>query len=306
MRDNRPILVTGAHRSGTTWVGRILSLSRSVCYIHEPFNVDYPPRIAGRLFDYWFTYINGQNERDFYQSLSDVLSFRYDLISQLRKVQTRKDFKEFREEFVKFSVARVLRLRPLIKDPIAIFSAEWLASSFNMNVVVIIRHPAAFVSSIKRLRWNHPFSHFLLQPLLIKEHLHPFEEEIKSYATKEHHIVEQAAFLWKLIHQMIINYRDRHKDWIFIRHEDLAREPLTGFNLLFDKLNLKFSPRVQKRIMKYSDVKNPIDSDNPYSIKRNSKSIVKKWQQELSKSEITRIRNKVENISNHFYKDEDW
>jgi hypothetical protein len=105
---------------------------------------------------------------------------------------------------------------------------------------------------------------------------------------------------------MIVDYWDRHNDWIFIRHEDLSREPFTGFNLLFDKLNLKFSPRVQQRIKKYSDVKNPINFDNPFSIKCNSKSIIKKWQQELAKSEITRIRNKVENISDRFYKDEDW
>jgi hypothetical protein len=306
MGNRKPILVTGSHRSGTTWVGKILSLSRSVCYIHEPFNIDYPPRIAGRLFDYWFTYISRQNERDFYESLGRVISFRYDLISQLRTVQTRKDFREPLGEFIKFSLARILRLRPLLKDPIALFSAEWLASNFNMNVVVMIRHPAAFVSSIKRLGWNHPFSHFLSQPLLIKEHLSSFEEEIKSYATKEHHIIEQAAFLWNLIHHMIINYQYRHKDWNFIRHEDLSREPFIGFNLLFNKLNLKFSPRVQRRIEKYSDVKNPINSGNPYSIKRNSKSIIKKWQKELSKSEITRIRNKVENISDRFYKDEDW
>jgi hypothetical protein len=36
--DDRPILVTGAHRSGTTWVGTSLGKSRHVCYMHEPFN----------------------------------------------------------------------------------------------------------------------------------------------------------------------------------------------------------------------------------------------------------------------------
>ena len=299
-------MVTGSHRSGTTWAGRMLSLSRSVCYIREPFNVNEPPRIVERPFDYWFTYITQQNEHNFYESLNNVVALRYDLMSQFRTVKKQKDVLELLKEFTKFSLSRILGLRPLLKDPLAVFSAEWLASTFNMSVVVMIRHPAAFVCSIKRLGWKHPFSHFLEQPLLIQDHLHPFMAEIEEYATKEHDIVDQGALLWNLIHHMIGKYQDRHNDWIFVRHEDLSRQPLTGFSFLFDKLDLKFSLRIHEKIQKYSDARNPIYSENPFLIRRNSQAIVKKWQQELSKSEIARIRNKVENISTRFYQDEDW
>ena len=37
---------------------------------------------------------------------------------------------------------------PLIKDPIAIFSADWLADKYDMNVVVLSRHPLGFISSL--------------------------------------------------------------------------------------------------------------------------------------------------------------
>jgi hypothetical protein len=281
-------------------------LSRSLCYIREPFNVDSPPRIVGRPFDYWFTYITRQNEHDFYESLNNVIALRYDLVSQFRAAQTLKDVLELLKEFAKFSLFRIAGLRPLLKDPLAVFSAEWLASTFNLSVVVMVRHPAAFVSSIKRLGWEYPFAHFLEQPLLVQDHLHPFLAEIEEYATKKHDIVDQAALLWNLIHHMIKKYQDRYNDWIFIRHEDLSREPLTGFNVLFDRLDLKFSSRIQKRIKEYSDATNPINSEDPHLIRRRSQSIVKKWQQELSKSQIARIRNKVEHISSCFYQDEDW
>lgn len=36
--SDRPILVTGARRWGTTWVGHTLALSPDVGYIHEPFH----------------------------------------------------------------------------------------------------------------------------------------------------------------------------------------------------------------------------------------------------------------------------
>jgi hypothetical protein len=277
-----------------------------VCFIGEPFNINYPPRSFGKPFDYWFTYITRQNEGDFYELLDNVIALRCDLKRQLRRTRTLKDVLELLKEFTELSLCRILGARPLLKDPLAVFSAEWLASTFNMNVVVMIRHPAAFVCSIKRLGWKHPFSHFLKQPLLVQDHLHPFMGEIKEYATNEHDIVDQGALLWNLIHHMIRKYQDRHADWIFVRHEDLSRQPLSGFSFLFDKLDLKFSPRIQEKIQKYSDARNPINSENPFLIRRNSQAIVKKWQEELSKSQIARIRNKVENISERFYQDEDW
>src|SRR6476620_4378035 len=40
MPSARPIVVTGTHRSGTTWVGEMIATSPQVAYVHEPFN--YP------------------------------------------------------------------------------------------------------------------------------------------------------------------------------------------------------------------------------------------------------------------------
>lgn len=36
----RPILVNGSHSSGSTWVGRMISLSPKVGYIGEIFNLN--------------------------------------------------------------------------------------------------------------------------------------------------------------------------------------------------------------------------------------------------------------------------
>ena len=34
----QPVLISGSHRSGTTWVGMILDKAPGTFYIHEPFN----------------------------------------------------------------------------------------------------------------------------------------------------------------------------------------------------------------------------------------------------------------------------
>jgi hypothetical protein len=81
-----------------------------------------------------------------------------------------------------------------------------------MIVVVMVRHPAAVASSYKRLNWTHPFSHFLVQPLLMSKYLSPFEREISDFARLEHDIIEQAAFLWKLVHiYFLVNWYPKRK-----------------------------------------------------------------------------------------------
>ncbi len=35
----KPILITGAHKSGSTWAGKIISTSLKVHYVHDFFNI---------------------------------------------------------------------------------------------------------------------------------------------------------------------------------------------------------------------------------------------------------------------------
>ena len=84
---HNPILVTGSHLSGTTWVGRMLTYPNAVGYIHEPFNVqDDIRRLNGTTapFRYWFTYLNDENGAGFLDPLQRTYHFHYDLICNFR------------------------------------------------------------------------------------------------------------------------------------------------------------------------------------------------------------------------------
>lgn len=308
--NKKPILVTGSHRSGTTWVGKMIAESRSVYYIHEPFNIIYHPRhVNGTKFDYQFAYVSDKNESVYCGYIKHALGLSYNFIGEAKTIRYPKDLLRLSKNYIKYLKHRVLNIRPLMKDPMAVFSAEWLASRFNMDVIVLIRHPAAFTGSLKRLNWKCPFSDLLKQPLLIKDHLYPFESEIKEYANKEHDIVDQAALIWKLIYYVILKYQRKHKDWAFIRHEDLSQKPLTGFQALFKKLNLGFSKHIRKAIKEYSDSANPTETpvnDFRSKVKLNSKLNIWNWKNRLTISEIERIRKRVGDISYAFYSDEDW
>jgi hypothetical protein len=312
MNSHKPILVTGSHRSGTTWIGRMLAEAPSLLYIHEPFSVtDAPSRgICDTEFKYWFTYITSENETNFYKPIRNMIHLKYDFAGGLRTYRSKEGLRELRREYLSFLQYRQKRAKALIKDPMAFFSAEWLAERFDMNVVMVIRHPAAFVSSIKKLGWQHPFSHFLEQSALMSAYLSAFEREIRMYASKDHDLIDQGILLWKLIHHTMLKYRELHKNWIFVRHEDISRNPVEAFRKLYNQLDLEFSEKTQKVVESYSASANPSETDASVGseeiLMRNSASNIWNWKSRLTTLEVETIRSKVEAISCAFYSNEAW
>lgn len=325
--NNKSILVTGAPRSGTTWVGKMLAQVPSIFYIHEPFSVSDPPSkgICNIDFKYWFTYICSENEMKYYRAIKNTINLKYDWLGALKNIESirewrllprewrllRRDWRFLREEYHQVLGHHIQHSTLLIKDPIAVFSAAWLAERFKTRVVILIRHPAAFVSSIKKLNWDHPFEDFLKQDLMMKNILYPFQAEIEEFCFQKKSSFEQAILLWKLIYWQILNYRHKNpKNFIFIRHEDLSLDPVQGFKDIFSKLDLDFTEEVRAVIENFSASTNPRDPSAPVgsdaTLKRNSKLNIWNWKKRLTYSEINKIRNQVEDISVCFYSNEEW
>lgn len=323
MKNKKPILVTGSHRSGSTWIGSTIAKEPTIGYIHEPFNPDYYPHQIGRYtarFKYWFMYISSENEQACLRELEDTLAFRYKLTPALQELLINKSHREPIEslrilrECLLCSRHQFFQARPLVKDPIALFSAEWMAEKFEMNVIISIRHPAAFVGSLKVANWHYPFAHFLEQKLLIEGFLSPFKAEIQDLVDRKSNSdvdeIDQAALLWKIMHYRILKYQEDHPDWLFVRHEDISQDPLKEFETIFDYLNLDYSESLQKIIRQYTSAKDSQQDLKTYSEKASramdSKANIKSWQKRLSESEVMRIRERVEDIASKFYIDSDW
>ena len=304
MAYTKPILITGAPRSGTTWAGRMIKRAPLVRYVHEPFNISGSPCWCGNNFNYWFQYVSPGNSYRFEEHLKHTIYPAYSrvgLINLLTEIMKSRRVRPLSKYLQAHRFHRVL-----VKDPIAVFSAETLERMFNMDVVVLIRHPAAIVSSYKALNWTHPFSHFLHQPELMEEHLAPFQAEIEDFAKNQYDIVDQAALLWKLIHYMIIKYQKKHTDWVFVRHEDLASDPIQGYRNLFNRLELPFSEHIRGEIQAHSWQAQLSDTTRPYTIKQNSSQVISKWQKYLTPADVTRIRKRVEEVSSHFFSHDEW
>ena len=302
----KPILVTGSHKSGTTWVGRNLALAPHTGYIHEPFNIDLSFSSIEKPFSNWFQYICEENASLYQSRLDKVFKFDYPFLKNFSEVKTAKNLLDVCYSQLLAYSNRVRHCTPVVKDPLAFFSSEWLSKTYDMNVLVCIRHPAAFCSSLKLENWNFNFCSLLNQPLLIKKFLYPYLDEITEFSSGDKCILEQAILLWKLFHHTILAYQQAHPEWLFVRHEDLSNQPVKFFRSVYNTLGLNFTLDVERGIIDSSGSHNSRARFFKDQFKRDSKANVKSWVNLLSATEIDLIRLQTSSLSCHFYQDSDW
>jgi hypothetical protein len=303
----RPVLVTGTHRSGTTWTGKMLSASPVFGYIHEPFRPDYRPGICRVACPHWFQYVCEENAAAYRDAFGQTIGFHYDHRAELPSLRTPRDVLRMCRDSYNFFRWRHTGRRPLVKDPIALLSAEWLASEFDMLVVVLIRHPAAFAASLLRKHFRFPFRDLLDQPLLMRDLLEPFRDEIGYFAAGERPIIEEAALLWNIFHQVILDYRDRQPDWYFVRHEDLSLDPIRQFAPLFEYVDAPYDDHVQAVIRESSRSSNrPQATGTKDRYHLNSRENIASWKKHLDARQVDLVRRRTEPLARQLYADDEW
>lgn len=306
----RPILVTGSHRSGSTWVGQMIASHPQVAYVWELFN----PKVksADSPVQRWFECVTPERARDFIDYLAPRLRWQSNWRADFQARPGPRRLVGASARAVRDWWRRLRGTRPLLKDPIAFFSAEWLADTFQMDVVVLSRHPAAFVSSIKRLNWRFRFHQILEQASLMERYLHPFESQLRDYSRRQDpwtlDLVDEAILWWRLFHHVVDCYRKQRPAWEFVRHEDLSVQPIAGFERILQRCGLGMTRQVRHAIAVHTDGDNPAEAPRmkAHQLKRNSRANVFNWQNRLTPAEIARVRRDTEDVARHFYTDADW
>ncbi len=309
MAAGRPILVTGSHRSGSTWTGKMLAFSPHVLYLQEPFNEHYyNPGTCRAYFDIPFCYVTEDNEQKYLADLQRTVSLKYNWRESLAHTHGLKNYLRIGLEGFSFLRHRLTGGRPLFKDPFALLSTEWLVNRFNMQPVILIRHPAAFTSSVKRFNWESPVHLLLQQNLLMRDYLEPLRQDIEAFLSQPRSIVEQAAQFWKMLYFVVDIFRQRHPEWYFVRHEDLSANPKEEFRKIFAYLNLPYTTDIVNQIQDYTNAKNPkFSQERTTVVKLNSQANIWSWKKRLTPEEVARIREIAGEMAAKFgYDDEMW
>lgn len=304
--NRQPILVTGAHRSGTTWVGKMLAANPDAAYISEPLNVLHRRGVYRAEVKHWYQYITAENEANYLPAFQQLLNFRYHLFAELGSLRSQKDFLRMGRDLSIFMKGKLLGQRALLKDPFAVFSTPWFAQKLNCKIVITIRHPGGFASSLKRLDWRFDFRDLLDQPMLMRDHLEADRAEMESMPADD--IVGQSALLWRMIYRSVHATRQWFPDFKVVRHEDLSLDPVAEYKSLYGSLGLTFDEKVRDTILNSSSSENPteLSKKKVHSVKLDSRANMSNWKKRLTPEEITRIRKLTEDVSHLFYSDEEW
>jgi hypothetical protein len=304
--NDQPLLVTGAHRSGTTWVGKMLAASYNTAYISEPLNVTHRRGVFSANVKHWYQYITPENEENYLPAFRELFNYRYHLFAELGSLRSQKDFLRMGRDFSIFMNGKLRRQRILLKDPFAVFSAPWFAQKLNCKVVITIRHPGGFASSLKRLNWPFNFRDLLDQPMLMRDHLEADRADMESMPADD--LVGQSALLWRMIYRSVHATRELFPDFKLVRHEDLSLDPVAGYKSLYESLGLTFDEKVRDTILNSSSSENPteLSKKKTHSVKLDSRANMDNWKKRLTSEEITRIRKLTEDVSHLFYSENEW
>jgi len=303
MKTSRiPILVTGSQRSGTTWVGRTISQHPLVRYEHEPFNTFYPnPMFGLRINDYYAHYESSGQQAEIKQAF-DKLLYAGKLSEAISLCRATGISRYTPAQFFK-QLCLTPRQRILIKDPIALLSASWLYKTYGCQVICMIRNPLAFVASQKKADWDIDFEHLRRQKALMNSQLTPFKSDLEYVCAHPESVdlIDRSALLWNVLHAVILEYRRTYPEWLFIRHEDAARDPVPAFQRMFSYLGLEPTPEIQAYIATYTSARKNVHAQSTKYQPRDSKASIHAWQDILSDEEALRVDAATRKIAANFY-----
>jgi len=111
-----------------------------------------------------------------------------------------------------------------------------------------------------------------------------------------------------MIYRSVHATRELNPDFIIVRHEDLSRDPVSGYRDLYRLLGLEFTPRVEKIIRNSSSSENPTELSRKkvHAVKLDSRANMDNWKKRLTVEEIDRIREMTQDVSSLYYSDAEW
>ena len=300
------VYVTGVPRSGTTFVGKVLSLPREVDYIHEPFN----PQCGFSDTNIWYRYMRPNFDTEEMQQFHELTQglFRYDF--------NLKTYISVRENTIGRLVKRcfgsrgpfylrIAKLNPfhtsaLIKDPIGNLLTEYLYLQFGVKPVILIKHPLSQIASYKRVNLWPRMSQLGQQSALVNDY---FSDECELFSQQWSDPIAEAAAFWRAVYKVLLTQANQYQDWLTVTHEQLCQAPISEFQNLYQKLNLKWSAQVEHKIhgMTQGNASAEASQGKFHDFNRNSADIFAIRRDSLSIQDRRRIFDIVEDVALQIY-----
>ena len=302
------VMVTGTPRSGTTWVGHVLSAKDDTLYVHEPFNPNYPSAYTPLRLKNWFERLDLDANHKADRQLRALLDLK------IRGCSIKlADFRYPRTLARRVTnciqgMARQSHFRSIvIKDPIAAFSADVICERYDMKPIFMYRNPTASVSSMMIRGWRTDFTQLYAQRKKLESIVPDEIVTLERLAgNPDHSLLENATHLWRIINLCILHFLEMHPEWVHVRHEDLIKDPINRFKDMFKQCELEWTESHEQLVKRSIVTEKPGSKDrrpDVFNIKRNHSQLQNIADERLSADQIARIEELTGDVTELFAQD---
>lgn len=281
MITKTPIFGTGVPRCGSSWVGDVLSTTRRLRLNYEPFNPTRHPYLTRQ-----HVYLAAGDDDPYIRRAADA--------AFAGKVRFHQFLRGLKWGYGWRTIRPVDRV--LVKDPTAMFLAEWVAKNFKADVLVIVRHPCGFASSIHKLGWPADVAEFMTQPRLMEDWLGPYESLLREC---QGDFWRRVAAFWGSAYTVLSGQLRRHREWKCVLYEDLCLDPRGQFDRLFEAFGLE-PTAATRRILSRSTT---TEDNRTKSTRRQSTMMADAWKKRLTKGQINTVMSVVREFDLPYYRD---
>lgn len=279
-------IICGLHRSGTTYIGKILKYAPDTRVLQEPFNYKYG--IEG--VPSWYPYISQSDPDPKVSKLIDILTRLEGRWSEpeggegWRRNIARLIGNRQQRRWRLLKVKRVMKNLPrniIWKDPFCTFMVDYLTRENNFPVVCMIKHPCAFYYSVKKQNWQFDVDHLLRQSALIQRFGSDVSGDVWQLASENNLL--SLSLQWKLMARVVSHSRHQNKKLLLVRHEDFCNAPEIWIEKICNHLNIPLTQKMLNYVSKTtrgSVVEGPPGVAELYE--RDSNSLQHIWKKNLS------------------------
>lgn len=193
--------------------------------------------------------------------------------------------------------------RVIVKEVASFVSLPWVVDRWDPAVLIIMRHPAACVASVRGLKRDaSEIARLALlrgEPRLRARHLSDVAAHLDAISDP----LEAAVASWAIRMRVILREACTNPEWTFVRYEDLAARPVEEFRRLFATFALDWRPETEAWVHKHTQSHEP----GTFGTTRKSSDQIWRWQEKLSRDEVDRIRRVLDPFELEVYaSDAEW
>lgn len=282
LNNNKPVLIISMPRSGSSWVGKVLSNAADSLYLREPMSQAHRinfPKVQSEYSPNALEYAS-EYKRYAYHAFKGSPAFLHSSIFEPSRWH-QKDNK----------VRVIKEINPLL--------LQYFVDEFQPKIIYLARNPVAVANSYFTQHW------------LSNRFTRAFTEQ-ENKALQKKYLLDIKNEFWhdfglfqSVVDSLSKDILENYQDKIIVKYEDICQNPCEEFKRLYNFSGLAFTEAQQAYIAKTSNAKTNYQVGN-YDTERNSLDMANKWKELVSQENIQAVKSGYLSLSNTIYKADDF